>query len=116
VLIPWALVGLFALWLSALIFLAPANQRNQGLQDPHRNQKASRVFVGPQVVLVLKVISIGLGAVYLLMLPFLLRSVNRYNRDTYSKAIQKWDSSFMCQGCGMIVEMKEQASAVAKTG
>jgi hypothetical protein len=60
--------------------------------------------------------SLGIAAGYLLTLPTLLRSVRRYNRDVYSKAIQKWNSSLMCRTCGTIHEMLDQASAAAKTG
>jgi hypothetical protein len=116
VLVPWLLLGMFGLWFCSFIFLGLNTQAGQGLQNSRHNQKVSRPLldVGPDGVLALEMTGIGIGAGYLLILPFLLRSVRRYNRDVYSKAIQKWNSSFMCQTCGTIHEMRDQASAVVK--
>jgi hypothetical protein len=118
VLLPWVLIGIFGLWFSSFIFLGLNTQAGQGLQNSHHNQKVSRPLldVGPDGVLALEIIGIGIAAGYLLMLPILLRGVRRYNRDVYSKAIQQWNSSFMCWTCGRIHEMRDQASAVVKTG
>jgi hypothetical protein len=118
VLVPWVLTGIFGLWFSSFIFLGLHTQAGQGLQDPHHKKKVSRPLldVSPKGVLALEIIGLGIAAGYLLTLPTLLRSVRRYNRDIYSKAIQKWNSSFMCRTCGTIHEMPDQASAATKTG
>ena len=54
-------------------------------------------------------------AVYVLSLPVALRSVHRFNRNVYLLAMQRWEASFMCQSCGLIVEMSSQ-ELPAKTG
>jgi hypothetical protein len=118
VFVPWVLVGMFGLWFYSLIFLGTHTEGGKGLQNSHHTKKASRplIDVSPDGALALEIIGVGIGAGYLLILPFLLRGARRYNRDVYSPRIQKWNSSFMCQTCGMVHEMRDQTSAVAKTG
>jgi len=58
-----------------------------------------------------------MGAAYVVLLfVVLLRRVSRYNRDVYSKALQRWQHSFMCQKCGKIVEMAVPQTALATNG
>jgi hypothetical protein len=118
VLVPWVLVGMCGLWFCSFIFLGLNTQAGQGLQNPRNNEKVSRPLldIGPDGVLALEMTGIGIGAGYLLILPFLLRGVRRYNRDVYSPGIQKWNSSFMCQSCGTVFEMLNAPLVAAKTG
>jgi hypothetical protein len=118
VLVPWVLVGMCGLWFCSFIFLGLNTEAGQGLQNPRNNEKVSRPLldIGPDGVLALEMTGIGIGAGYLLILPFLLRGVRRYNRDVYSPGIQKWNSSFMCQSCGTVFEMLNTPLVAAKTG
>jgi rubrerythrin len=57
-----------------------------------------------------------MGAAHVVLFFVLLRRVYRYNRDVYSKALQRWQHSFMCQKCGQIVEMAVPQAALATNG
>lgn len=52
------------------------------------------------------------GLVYLLILPILLVWIFWYNRRVYPELFRQWDSRFMCQRCGAIIE--PQASAASQ--
>src|SRR5258708_33016320 len=108
VVIIWLLFGLVGGWMFAMVITA-ANPLTNRQKNPtiRRNQGNTRpsVEISPEVAIVMRNIAIGAGTAYVLLLLILLRSVRRYNRDVYSKAIVRWNSSFMCQSCGAIVEM-----------
>lgn len=116
VMVPWVVVGLLGLWLCSLVILGLNTRTNEGLQNPRRYPSELLIDLTPNGVLMLETIGIAIGVGYVAMLPLLLRGVQRYNRDVFSKAIQRWNASFMCQSCGMIVETPKHDLLAAKTG
>jgi hypothetical protein len=115
--VPWLILGLVGACFCWAIVLALYARSNQESQHSHVQVKNPRPLVNlvPRVPLGSKAIGIAVAAGYLLLLVFLLHSVSHYNRTTYSRAIHKWNASFMCQSCGAIVEASEKEELPKKT-
>ncbi len=111
----WVLVGMFGLMFWTITFTALRAPVNQGPPNRQLDHKTSKPVPAIEVSM-LENIGIAMGMAYPLLLLLLLRNVHRYNRDVYSKAMQRWNSSFMCQSCGAVVEALAQASTFARTG
>jgi len=109
-----ALLWLLGFWLAGAAIslmrpqlLGPRHQKDYGSARIEQDT----VISGPVHATIDTVIGNVILAGLFALLAMLLWRVHRYNRQVHPEAIRRWNSSFMCQRCGAITQMKVSAGA-----